>query len=191
MPATKKMTFPVDVELPEPKVRFICDQIQVDMTDGQKIAGVVQSAMDDLGEGGMVVSGKVMEQIHNLVGELADDQDLVRYIEAAKGMADGKLVIPWAPDPTYLPVLEDTANRQGIMVTRVGQDLMDYAASQGWLYALAPDTVTMFFTREDFRMLCEAFDKEHITGTEIADFIRQLYEQPAPEPVPQLEEAKQ
>lgn len=173
--ASKVMTFPVDIELSEKKVRYICDQFVDEMTDGQKIAGLAEDAISQMGEGGMVISGNVMNQIRDLIGDF-EEQDLVRYIEAGKGMQDGKLIIPWTPDPTYVPVLEDTANKQGLPVQRVAQDLMDYAAANNWLYDMAPDVVVTFFTRDDFRAICESFDREHVTGTDLAAFIKSLAE---------------
>lgn len=186
MPSAKALIFPVDIELPEPKVRFVCDQLNVSLSDGQKIAGLAQSALDDLSEGGMVVTGKVMEQIRNLVGDIQDDQDLVRFIEAGKGMEDGCVVGKWRPDPTYVTVLEEIARSQGNTVQQCVQNLMDWGISQGWGYQINPETVVMFFARDDFRMICEAFDKPHLTGTDLAAFIRGLYS-PDREPVALLE----
>lgn len=189
MANNKLLVYGVDIELSEKQIRAICDGQDLNASDGQKLANVAQSAMDDLGDGGMVLDGKIMAQIRNAVGDISEPQEIVRYVEAAKGMVDGKLLIPWAPDPTYVPVLEETAMRQGMTVDRVGQDLMDYAASQGWLYALAPDTVSIFMSREDFRMICEAFDKPHITGTDLAEFIRLMQaEGPSEEVVDEAEE---
>jgi hypothetical protein len=188
--AAKNVTVPVDIELNHSQAKFLVEQTGLPV--GQAIAGLAQTAMEDLAEGGFVVNGNVADQIRNLVGDIQEQQDLIRYIETALGMEDGSVVGKWRPDPTYVPVLEEIATSQGVTVSQCVQNLIDWGVSQNWGYSINPDTQVMFFTRDDFRAICEAFDKSHVTGTELAAFIRELYEQKQAEvPAPEVKEVEQ
>lgn len=174
----KNKVFTVEIELTESQVRSLCDQLPAELTDGQKIAGLANGAMLDLADGGMTLDGNVTRQIMELTGGLDDNQDLVKMVEAGRGMDNGRMVGKWMIDPTYEPVLQDIAASQGLSIQQVIQSLMDWGVGQGWAYQIAPDTSVMFFRREDAAAIGELIGVPNATGTDIANFLRGAFETP-------------
>jgi hypothetical protein len=175
----KNKVYTIEIELTESQVRSLCDQLPDNMTDGQKIAGLAGGAISDLADGGMMLSGSVTRQIIDITGGIEDQQQLVGMVEAGCGGDRGRMVGKWMIDPTYEPVLQDIAASQGLSVQQVIQSLMDWGVGQGWAYQIAPDTSVVFFLKEDLLAISAIMDKPDATGTEIAAFIRGIYEAPA------------
>jgi hypothetical protein len=168
----KTKSFVVEIELTENQVKAISDRIPAKLTDAQKIAGVATSTVFDIADGGVSLSGDIFRQIIAVTGDIVDNQDLVKFVEAGKGMDAGRKGYPWYPDPTYVPVLEENARMQATTVEQLVQDIMDYGTGQGWGYALAPDVSMVFFSKEDMEMVRGILNQTMPTGTSISEWIR-------------------
>jgi hypothetical protein len=172
-------TFVVEIELEESKVRSLCDQFpNVEMNDSQKIAGLAAGAIADFADGGVTISGRVASRIKEIVGNVDYERDLVGMVEAGRGLDKCRLVGKWMVDPTYEPVLRDISASQELSIQQVVQSLMDWGVGQGWAYQMEPGVVTVFFSRRDFNTVSSLMEKEYVTGTDIAQFIRHLSEVP-------------
>lgn len=174
--AKGKKSFSVEIELAEHQIKALCSQVLLDMTEGQKVAGIASAAVQDLADGGMVLDGQVTNQILALTGPLDAQQDLVRFIEIGQDREEGSIVVKWRPDPTYVPVLEQIALANGTTVQEVAQNMMDYGTGQGWGYQINPDTMIIFVTKADMETLRELTAADHVTGTGLVNLLRELTE---------------
>lgn len=178
----KNKIFSIDVALTEKQAAYLDSQVSTGDSTARKLSGIATGALQDLADGGMMLSPDAMKQVHGIMGA-ADQEAIVSGLETAKSMDKGRMVGKWFVDPTYAPAIEEMAQSQGLSVSEVIQNAMDYAASQGWLYSLPADTATVFFSREQFSLLRNLLDRVHITGQDIAEYVRALTT-PAPKPTP-------
>ena len=169
---SKTKTFLVEIELTDAQIKAINKRLAVEMSDAEKIAGLAASALEDLADGGIVLSGAIMRQITAVAGAVENTQQLVSLVEQGQSMNSGRKGYTWYPDPTYTPVLEENASVQGSTVDQLVQDFMDYGVGQGWGYALSPDVSTVFFSKADMEYLRKDIGKPQITGTDIAEWVR-------------------
>lgn len=170
----KKVRISVDVELTEEQAKFLCDQIEGPESAAYKISGIARSAIQDFAEGGMMLDAQVTQQVLALTGPIESTQEIVTFIERGQSREDGRLVGKWRIDPTYETPLREIAENQGLTVDMVVQNLMDWGVGQGWAYQMSPDTVVVFFTKDDHRAVSDIVGVPYMTGTHIADWMRKV-----------------
>jgi predicted RNase H-related nuclease YkuK (DUF458 family) len=165
-----KKTYSIDIELTDQQCKNLCRMVKQDLPESRKIGGIALHALTEIGDGGLVIDAKIYDQIRAIVGEIVNQQDLVKMVEASRGRRDGGIVATWRPDPTYMSVLEDVAASRGETVQALAQEIMDYVTGQGWMYQLAPETKQVFFTREQAKKVGEWLDKGvDFTGQDICN----------------------
>lgn len=165
--ANKTKTFAVDVELSDQQAKTISAKSKVGLLG---MADAVNHIAQEVGDGGIVLNSKVYDQVRGLMGEITDQQEIVKLVEAGLHRRDGSIEATWRPDPQYIPVLEELAKTRGATTMEMAQDIMDYVVGQGWMYQLMPDTKQCFFSREQSKMIQEWLGKEgHFTGQDLFD----------------------
>lgn len=166
----KLKTFVVDIQLNEQQQKFLCGDWQPPTPDTAKVQRTAQEAMSSLGDGGVVLDGKIVEQLSRLIGKAYCQQDIVKLVEAGLHRKNGSVEVSWTPDPQYIPVLEELARTRGASVQGMAQDIMDHATGAGWFYQFRPDTKILFLSREQGEMIAEWLGrKENFTGQDLFD----------------------
>jgi predicted RNase H-related nuclease YkuK (DUF458 family) len=163
-----KKTYSIEVELTDQQAKSLCKLVKQDIPESRKIGGIAAHALIEVAEGGLILDAQIYQQIRGVVGEIVDQQELVKMVEASRHRRDGSIEATWRPDPTYLPVLQEVATSRGQSLQDMVQEVMDYVTGQGWMYQLAPDTKQIFFTVGQAEKIQEWLGKDgHFTGDEL------------------------
>jgi hypothetical protein len=139
----------------------------------QRVGEYASWAMDELSQGGLLLSADSIARMEESVGQLQTPEDVVKAVETGQRRREGQVVVEWVVDPTYLPNLEEIAQSSGRSVQQLMQDVMDTAMAKGWLYEWNPEPVPLMFSEEDLLEVGEIIGVENPTGTDITSWIRQ------------------
>jgi hypothetical protein len=161
---------PVTVVLPQATYDKLMKLVEGDLPPAQKIERVVNDLVQDLADGGLMLSGVEMRRIQEASPGAGPDE-IIDAIEESQGLEDGQVVIKWSVDPTLIEPLQNIADTQGNTIQEVIQNLMDTAASEGWFYDFNPKPRTFFLEESDHKLLEEAMGQDNPTGTDVMKWL--------------------
>ena len=177
----KKKVFSAEIELSEKQTKNIIDKVgAIGMTDAQVIEGVAIAALEDIADGGILLSGSEGKQLRSILGDVDSNQAIVDAVEAGVGRKDGGPQFFWRVDPTEEPYYRQQAEIQGISFENFSQAVVDWGVANGWAGALSPGTAVIFITQADLNEVSKILGVDYANGTQMADFIKKhSYEQAA------------
>lgn len=162
---------PVTVALPQAAYDKLMTLVEGDLPPVQKIEKVVNDLVQDLADGGLMLSGIDMKRIQEAAPGAGPDE-IIDAVEESQGLEDGQVVIKWAVDPTLIEPLQNIADTQGTTVQDVVQNMMDTASSEGWFYEFNPKPHVVFVNVEDFKSIAALLGKEHPTGVDLVKWLQ-------------------
>jgi hypothetical protein len=175
-PKNEETTIMVQVTLTHQQISAL---VKKGENTAPKLGGVATWLLSDLAKGGLMLEPGVAKQISKYLKNVNwNGADLLPIVERGVGMQGDNFIATWKIDPTYEPMFRELAENQGRTVNELVQELMDWAAGQGWFYQWEPEPKALRFTPEDYKMLAEATGKEDPTGTDIASFVREMSASP-------------
>ena len=178
---TKDLTLNVQVTLSGPQI----DKLTKEATKktGKSIVEILSSVatglLIDQADGGLMIDPTTATRLSEATGkEIERPEDLIPLVEKGLGKKGGSFIVEWVVDPTFIGPLQDLAAQQGTTVEQLVQDGMNYAIGQGWLYAINPGPQPLNVNQEDMEYLKKTLEKKTITGTDVAQFIREMFDSP-------------
>jgi len=175
-PKNEEVNMMVQITLTPQQVKAL---VKTGENAAPKLGGVATWLLSDLAKGGVMLEPDVVKAISkHLKNQNWSGGDLLPLVERGVGMQGDNFIATWKIDPTYEPMLRELAENQGRTVNELVQELMDWAAGQGWFYQWEPEPKALRFTPEDYQMLAEATGKQDPNGTDIANFVKEMSESP-------------
>jgi hypothetical protein len=183
MANVETVQIPLTVRMTKAAYDKLLALIPGDDPEGQKIGGVVDGLLSDLGDGGMMLSPSDVERIRTAVPEAGPDE-IISACEESAGMEDGQVVIKWSMDNTMFEPLQQVADQQGVTVQECAQNMMDYAVSNGWFYEILLTSKALWFDPAQYASLKKLTGMEDLTGEQLVTLLEQAIvnpEEPAAE----------
>lgn len=145
----------------------------IDAYDGDldKVRKTGIDAARNLANGGILIPPPLASRLE-AVG-LTDPQRIVEMAERGLGKRRDASYVEVRIDRAIMPSLEQVAKLAGVSVDRLVSDAISYGLSQGWVYHLRKEWITLRATPEDIRRIAEAMgvkDSE-VDGKAIAEFL--------------------
>ena len=140
------------------------------------IVNLVADSLRALAAGGAITTPQTNARFRKAIGS-DDPVDVVKAVEKAAGMEDGRYVAKWRPDPFYLKPLEELARKQSITVEKLLQNTVDWVIDQGMLYNVrAPFMLRL--SEPDRKWLEGVMKTDKITGESFIAWLKDIASEP-------------
>lgn len=174
----KSLTLSINVSLPEPAVETLTNSVPgIGKDTLTTIGGLATGLLLDLADGGMMLSPTIMRQIVKLDPGVKSPAAVVDLAEKVTHRRGDALVAEWVVDPVYEARLREQAEMSSIGIRQLVQNIMDQIISRGIFFRIVPEPHMLLFGPEDiamFRDMLGRQEDELLTGTEIANYVREL-----------------
>lgn len=162
------------ISLPPNVATTIADRIPgEELTAIDKLASVAEGLMEQLAEGGIMLSAADVERLSETGHEVADAEDIVKMAESAVNFDQGQYVFRAVIDPANMPPLEELAKSNGISVEQMATDMLNYGIEQDWLYEVPPGYKSVRLTPEQNRMIAAMIGVPDFNGVHLEKFLRE------------------
>ena len=130
---TGKVLF--QVELKPQTATEIANAIKSEgMTDISKLSSVAAGLLEQLAEGGIMLSVEDVQRLRDTGHEVEDAADIVEMAETGIGFKRGQFVFAAEIDPEVLPALREYAAQCGVTLEELGTQTINFAIDQGWVW---------------------------------------------------------
>lgn len=172
MGRTSQLAF--QISLPPALATKIADSVAGDnLTPVAKLASVAEGLMEQLGEGGIMLSVEDVDRLRETGHDIEGAEDIVKLAEEAANFDTGQCVVRATIDPANMPPLEEMAASNGTTVQQVAQDMFNFGIESGWLYEVPPGYHAVRLTPEQNKLVSEILGQEEFTGETLCQFLRE------------------
>ena len=143
------------------------------------LSDVATGLLIDQADNGLMIDPATASRLCEITGkEIERPTDLIPLVEKAVGKKDGGIVVETVLDPFWVGPLQELATQQGRSLNELLSDCLNLIMDKGWLYEINPGPKTLNFTQQDMKYLRESLGKEVVSGTDVAQFIREMFDSP-------------
>jgi len=145
------------------------------------IFGLAQGALEEMAEGGIMLSPVAMERIEQAL-ESADEDTIVEACEKSAGRHGAQYSVSVEIDPMYIEPLRQNAEGQGMTLDKFCSEVVNYAMDQGWFFTEVPAHVARM-SAEEYESIGVAIGKPEWTVADLVDHLFPPQEEAASEAV--------
>jgi len=168
---TTDVIFPVEIRLKATDIPKITGLVtEPGLSDSQKIQVVARDLMDDVVEGGMMVTGEQLQLIEDSTGIEATKEGIAAvlpFLTEKSGMEDGFHIVKAKIDPAYYAGYEEIAKAQDKTVDEIVQDVFDAVQANEWVYEIHPRPECVLMPPAAKAELEELLGEKFQTGTDL------------------------
>jgi len=162
------------IELESEQIEKLTSMVEEEASVAEKVGGLAQTALTDLANGGMMLEPITMRALEQSIGQAIEGQgQILSLVEAGAGQADGRMVLKWSIDPTYMPQLEAMATFQECSVLELAQRTIDTCVDQGWAIGdVQPMPERVLMSKEDKSAIEQVLGGAFTNGTELSQLLK-------------------
>lgn len=183
--AQQRLAIPIMLKIKESTVKVLVPEGST-LQPSDVLASRSTKMLDEVAEGAILVGGSDVEEISTNCGNPVNhSRDIVKATEGRASKREGQHVVSFSFDPSFLSVLQESADVRGCTLDEHVSDCMGMALDNGWLGEVPPIGRRLFmvpdleawFSRELGVEGCSLQDiKKHIQELKRAAKVEELVE---------------
>lgn len=163
----------VDVPLSDAQLKVLAEGALGEGTPADKVRGVTVTIMQQLADGGMMLSPLDMKKIVQSTGiDPASGSDLLPFLAKGTGRRDGMRIVEVVLDPVYESAYEEIAKFQGRTLDDLFNDVVRQILDNEWVYEVNPRPAAVLMAPEDKAELEDLLGAKFENGTALIKLLR-------------------
>lgn len=171
------ITLAMEIELQPRQVAYLASMVPGDNTetDIRKAQSIILRLVEDQADGGLMLKAGEVKLIRDSTGvDPSCGADLLPFVQATTGRADGCLTINTKVDPAFEAGLQEIATMRGVEIAELIRDTVQYGWFNNWYETLPQLPRQVLMTEADQAGLEELLGGKFSTGTELAALVRRF-----------------
>lgn len=181
---------PLEVTLNAAQMAYLASMVaDSEESEFRKVQSVILRLVEDQAAGGLMLRSDEVTRIKDSTGlDPACGADLMPFLQASTGRADGCLTCTVPLDPAYEEAVREVARVRGCDPQDIIRDMLSVGFMQEWYEHLPWQPEHVLMTKADKQGLEELLGEKFTYGTELAALVRKavaaeggLFGEPGPE----------
>ena len=171
----KTLVFEIPMEMSEAHFTTLSKMIEGEQPPKEKVVALTTTALTELAEGGLILTGDEVKQITDATGlDPTCGSDLLPFLAVKTGFEDGMHLVHAHVDPVFWAQLEQNAEYRNWPIDQLIQETLDWCLENNHYEYLPEVPRHVLMTDNDAKEIEELIGGKFTTGTQLATLIKKL-----------------
>ncbi len=165
---------PLEITLNPAQMAYLASMVaHSEDSDFRKVQSVILRLVEDQAAGGLMLRAEEVKRITDSTGlDPSCGADLMPFLQAGTGRAEGCLTCVVPLDPAYEEAVREVARVRGCQAEDIIRDMLHVGFMQEWYEHLPEQPEHVLMTKADKKSLEELLGEKFTYGTELASMVR-------------------